>query len=341
MAERRGDAPVVVVGGGISGTSCARALRAAGVPVRVLDRGRRVGGRMALRRERIGDVEHVVDIGASYFTVSDPAFAAVVDDWRSRGLAREWTDTFAVLHAGGTPPEPAAGPMRWAAPGGLRSLVEDLAGSLEVVSACEVEQVDADDAQPSVDGEPAAAVVLAMPQPQAADLLPEPVTDRLGLEPGLEWEATLTVWAGWPRRWWASRVQGIDLQGAFAHGSAVVDRVVDDGGRRGDGAPVLVVHSTPEYAARWLDDPDGGVAGVLDELPRLLDGDPPPPLFAGARRWSLASPCVPQDRPFALDDETLIGVCGDAWGPRPRIEQAWLSGDALGRELAARLGRQR
>jgi predicted NAD/FAD-dependent oxidoreductase len=30
-------------------------------------------------------------------------------------------------------------------------------------------------------------------------------------------------------------------------------------------------------------------------------------------------------------------VCGDAWGTKPRVEQAWLSGDALGRELAARL----
>jgi predicted NAD/FAD-dependent oxidoreductase len=306
--------------------------------VRVLDRGRRVGGRMALRRERLGAVEHVVDIGASYFTVSDPAFGAVAEDWRSRGLGREWTDTFTVLHADGAPAEPAPGPMRWAAPHGLRSLVQDLARGLDVTSACEVEQVDADGAGPSVDGEPATAVVLAMPQPQAADLLPEPVAERLGLEPGLEWEATLTVWAGWPQRWWVSG-EG-DLQGAFVHGSTVAGQIMDDGRRRGDDAPVLVVHSTPEYAARWLDDPDGGVAGVIEELPRLLDGDPPPPLFARARRWSLASPCVPQDRPFALDDETLIGVCGDAWGRRPRIEQAWLSGDALGRELAARLRQQ-
>src|SRR5919199_3224902 len=109
MAARLREAPVVVVGGGISGVACARALRAAGVPVRVLDRGRRVGGRMALRRERLAGVEHIVDIGASYFTVSDPAFAAVVDDWRTRGLAREWTDTFTVLHADGTPAEPSPG----------------------------------------------------------------------------------------------------------------------------------------------------------------------------------------------------------------------------------------
>ena len=338
MARPLGEAPVVVVGGGISGIACARALHAGGVPVRVLDRGRRVGGRMALRRERIDGAEHVVDIGASYFTVSDPAFAGVADDWLSRGLAREWTDTFVVLHADGTPPAPTQGPMRWAAPRGLRTLVEDLAADLDVTSAREVEQVDADGAAPAVDGMPAAAVVLAMPQPQAADVLPEPVAERLGLEPGLEWEPALTVWAGWPQRWWAPQVQARELQGAFVHGSPVVDRIVDDGSRRGDGAPVLVAHSTPEYAARWLDDPDGGIAGVLAELGRLLGGDPPPPLFAGARRWSLAAPCTAQDRPFALDDDSLVGVCGDAWGGRSRIEQAWLSGDALGWELAARLG---
>src|SRR5919202_1202682 len=111
--------PVVVVGAGISGTACGRALRAAG------------GG--------------------------------------GRGLAREWTDTFAVLHPDGTPAGTARGPVRWAAPGGLRSLVEDLAAGLDVTSEREVEQVDAGAAWRAVDGEPAAAVVLAMPQPQAAD----------------------------------------------------------------------------------------------------------------------------------------------------------------------------
>ena len=63
----------------------------------------------------------------------------------------------------------------------------------------------------------------------------------------------------------------------------------------------------------------------------------PEPELAKARRWSLAAPRVPQDRPFALDEELCVGVCGDAWGPRSRVEQAWLSGDGLGRELARRL----
>ncbi|MGZ4650485.1 MAG: FAD-dependent oxidoreductase, partial [Kineosporiaceae bacterium] len=67
--------PVVVVGAGIAGVACARALRRGGLGVRVFDRGRRIGGRMALHRERLGGTERVVDVGASYFTVSDPRFA--------------------------------------------------------------------------------------------------------------------------------------------------------------------------------------------------------------------------------------------------------------------------
>jgi predicted NAD/FAD-dependent oxidoreductase len=294
---------------------------------------------MALRHERLdgpGHVaDHVVDIGASYFTVSDPGFAAVVDSWRERGLARPWTDTFVVLRPGGEA-RTTSGPVRWAAPAGLRSLVEDLATGLDVTSEREVDQVDAGEEGLAVDGVEAAAVVLAMPQPQAADLLPAPLVDRLGLEAGLEWLPTLTVWAGWPRRWWS------DFDGAFVEGSEVVDRIADDGRRRGDDAPVLVAHSTAEFGTRWIDEPDDGIAGVLAELGRLL-GPPTKgtavgePIFARARRWSLASPCVSQDRPFVLDDELAVGVCGDAWGPKPRVEQAWLSGTALGEALLERL----
>jgi predicted NAD/FAD-dependent oxidoreductase len=329
-----GERPVVVVGAGISGAACARALGRAGLHVRVLDRGRRVGGRMALREESLGDARRVVDIGASYFTVSDPAFSQVVEEWRVRGLARPWTDTLAVLDREGAAPTSSTGPVRWAAPAGLRALVEDLLTGFDVRSGVDVEQVDAGESGLAVDGEPAAAVVLAMPQPQALDLLPTPVAERLELDAGTDWFPTLTVWAGWQQRWWAP------IDGAFVVNSDVVDRVVDDGRRRGDDAPVLVAHSTHDFAARYLDDPDAGVQPVLAELAALLGapgGGLPAPEFAKARRWSLASPCATQDRPFALDDVVPVGVCGDAWGPRSRVEQAWLSGNALGEELVRRL----
>jgi predicted NAD/FAD-dependent oxidoreductase len=182
-----------------------------------------------------------------------------------------------------------------------------------------------------VDGEPAAAVVLAMPEPQAYDLLPEPVAESLGLGRGLDWSPTVAVWAAWPERWWG------DLDGAFVDGSPVVTWIADDGRRRGDGAPVLVVHVSGVFAAARLDDPASAIAPVLAELGALLGvEDVPAPLWARAHRWSLASPRHPHEAPFALDDH-LIGVCGDAWGPRPRIEQAWISGHELGTALVHRL----
>ena len=259
---------------------------------------------MALRRERVGGAERVVDIGASYFTVSDPGFAAVADGWRERGLARPWTDTFVVLPATGGEARPTSGPVRWASPTGLRSLVEDLASGLDVTSGHEVEQVDVGEEGLAVDGAEAAAVVLADAAAAGRRPAASVVTERLGLDAALEWLPTLTLWAGWRRRWWWD---GFD--GAFVEGSGVIDRIADDGRRRGDDAPVLVVHSTAEFAARWIDDPDGAIPGLIEELGRLLgDGAPTDePEFARVRRWSLASPCSPQDRPFALDDELAVG----------------------------------
>ncbi len=360
---------MVVVGGGIAGIACARALADAGVVVRVLDRGRRLGGRMAVRTEQLPSGAHPVDVGASYFTVRDDRFAAVVDRWQELGLARPWTDTFDLLHAngaggaGGITAATTTGTMRWAATGGLRSLVENLAEGLEVTSAVEVGEINLEDSDPAagsrgatggppalgritVDGAPAAAVVLAMPEPQATDLLPPWLASALHLDRGLQWSPSIALWAAWQERWWG------ELDGAFVDGSSVLSWVADDGRRRADGAPVLVAHATAPFAAGHLDDPGSAAQPMLTELVSLLAarsaamslapveawGVPaiPEPSWVRVHRWSLAAPGHTHARPFGLHP-SLIGVCGDAWGNRPRIEQAWLSGHLLGGELAARL----
>ncbi|WP_346621622.1 FAD/NAD(P)-binding protein [Blastococcus montanus] len=54
-------APVTVIGAGIAGLACARALRDAGREVQVLDRGRAPGGRLSSRTVH----GRPVDLGAS------------------------------------------------------------------------------------------------------------------------------------------------------------------------------------------------------------------------------------------------------------------------------------
>lgn len=332
------DAPgrVLVVGGGISGVACARALQGSGADVRLVDRGRRLGGRMAARTVDTVVGRHVVDTGASYFTVRDEGFTAVVEDWQERGLAREWTDTFHLSDGDGLVGT-KVGPVRWAAAGGLRSLVEDLAEGLPVEHPREVTEVVPVDAAEGggvlVDGERYDAVVLAMPDPQAVDLLPSGVAEQLLHGSDWDWRPSIAVYAAWTERCWP------EVDGVFVDGSAVVDWVADDGRRRGDDAPVLVAHTTPVFAASRLDDPASAVPHVLDEIGRVLGRALVEPEWARAHRWSLASPSRSRPAPdFALTADGTVGVCGDAWGERSRVEAAWLSGTRLGQELAGRLG---
>lgn len=310
---------VVVVGAGISGVACARQVAAAGLDVTVLERSHRVGGRMA----RWTRDDRAIDIGAAYFTARTPEFVAVAESWAQRGLAHPWTDTFRVGDADG-PGGSAAGPVRWASEHGLRSLVEDLAEGLDVRLEHEVSVVGAG---PTVDGQRARAVVLAMPDPQARDLLGDDLRDVAEvLQP--EWAPVITVVAAFARRSW------IGLDGMFVHNSPVA-LIVDDGRRRGDNAPVLVAHTTHETAVATLDDPSAVVPDVLHEIRRLV-GPVGEPTWVQAKRWGSAEPLVPRFDTFSLGPE-LVGLCGDGWSDRPRIEAAWTSGHNLGREVARRL----
>lgn len=311
---------VLVVGGGLSGIAAARRCADAGLSVRVLDRGRRLGGRAAVRTMD----GHPVDLGAPYCTVSDDRFRVVADRWLERGLLREWTDTFRVAGPDGLG-EARQGPMRYAATGGMRSLVEDLATGLDV------EQRTVREVGPGrmVDGELGAAsvVVLAMPGPQAVRLLK---AEHLELVEAADqsYGPSIAVVARFAERTWP------DLDAAFVSGLPI-RWLADDGRSRGDGAPVLVAHTTPEVAAQHLDDPDAVVEPVLDAMRRVLGVDLAPE-EAFAHRWSFAQPTTGRDATFLLAP-TGIALCGDGWSAKSRIEAAWRSGDDLGAAIVERL----
>lgn len=316
---------VVVVGAGISGIACARRLADAGLGVRVLDRGRRLGGRMAARTLRdLPGGSHPVDLGAPYCTVSDDRFSAVVDGWVQRGLAREWTDTFRAAGPEGLR-GPKPGPMRIAGTAGMRALVEDLASGLDVRGECVVDPIGL---ERLVDGEQPRAVVLAMPGPQAVRLLVDHHAD-LAAVADQPYDPSIALLARYAERTWP------EFEAAFVADVAEVRWIADDGRSRGDGAPVLVAHATPDFARQHLDDPEAAAAPMLRALRTVLGirGDP---VEVRTQRWTFAQPASGRDATFFLDSR-LIALCGDGWSRKSRVEAAWLSGDDLGQALAARL----
>ncbi|MEU8262102.1 FAD-dependent oxidoreductase [Micromonospora sp. NPDC048999] len=316
-ADRAG---VVVVGAGIAGVACAGELIRAGIPVQLRERARVTGGRMASKRFD----GRPADLGAAYLTVDDPDFAAVVEGWRAAGLAREWTDTLIAYGPAGR--REVTGPMRWAAPRGLRSLVEHLARELPVTHDRLVMTVEPG---PRVDGRACEAAVLAMPGPQAALLLDPALTAATGAVEAQRWSSALTGVLRFPARRWP------DFRGAFVNGHPLLSLVCDDGDRRGDGAPVLVAHTTPEFAAGHLLQPTAA-GPAIEQAVRDLLGLPEPAELVYVHRWTYAQPAdAAAGATYHLDDDG-IGLAGDAFG-RPRVQSAWRSGRDLGRALVARL----
>jgi renalase len=319
---------LTVVGAGISGIACATAAAERGVPVRVVDRGRGIGGRMASRTLRDTGTPwdgRVVDIGASYFTARDEAFTATIDRLIARDVVRPWTDAFHVAGPEGVIGV-RSGPMRYAAPGGLRSVVEamrDDAG-LSVESQVDVAEVSTQDGI-RVDGQRTDAVALCMPGPQAQRICTDvPATTLL-------WEPVIAVTMVFDEHWWH------ELDGAFVNDHPTITWIADDGSRRGDDAPVLVAHMAPVASAMHLEDPKTAIPSVVAATQRVL-WFTELPSYVDAHRWTYAKPASAHDEQFWLHQEHPVGVAGDAWAGGPRVESAWLSGTALGVALATRLG---
>lgn len=258
----------------------------------------------------------VVDIGASYFTVSDPDFAVAVSRLESAGVIRAWTDGFHVAGPSGIEGV-TGGPMRFAAPGGLRSVVEALAEGLPTVSTgVLVERADSLEAD---------AVALCMPGPQAARI-------ASGLPPeSIVWQPVLAVTCVFGTQHW------VDLDGVFVNDDPVITWIADDGSRRGDGAPVLVAHVEPVLSARHLEDPTSVIPHVVSAIQRVL-GFREHPDWVDVHRWTYAKPTAARDESFWISSDGAAALAGDAFAGGPRVETAWLSGHRLGLELA---GRQR
>ena len=268
----------------------------------------------------------IVDYGASYFTARDPDFVTVVEGMIAAGVVRPWTDTFHV-HAEGAMAGVRTGPMRYAAPTGLRSVVEHLGSEITSIDhQTHVERIEITSTGVRADAYDARRLALCMPQPQAERIV------GAGLLPdvGITWEPVIAVTMVFEERTW------LDIDGVFVNDDPILTWIADDGKRRGDEAPVLVSHVNPVFAAGHLEDPSGVLPNAIAATRRVLGIDAFPS-WSWAHRWSLAKPIASLDEDFWRHPELPMGLAGDAWAAGPRVEAAWLSGRALGLDLAGDL----
>jgi renalase len=364
---------VAVVGLGIAGLACARALTEAGLEVVCFDKSRGLSGRMATRRGDAGQFDH----GAQYFTARDPRFAATLRQWLEQGVVARWTPRLAVFDAAGGPPRVDAragdvdaggtGLERFVGTPTMTAPARQMADGLRINHGCTVRglrrgpagwRLDMDDTKvvgthdgSATDGDSIVAkpgrsfdaVVLALPAPQATALLDASRSDANAQE--LDDISELARSARM-RGCWAAMVScaaslGLPFDAAFVN-AGPLRWVARDSSKPGrPGGERWVLHANADWSEAHLEQPAVEVAAQLLHAfaalgaPVLESAGPAPGITVLAHRWRYADSHPPLDRRFEWDGRAAVGLCGD-WLHGGRVEGAWLSGNSL---AGAMLGR--
>lgn len=302
---------IAIIGAGLAGLSAAGALKVAGHHVALFDKARGPGGRMSTRRVETAQGTAFFDHGAQYFTARDPAFAAEVARWQTAGAAARW---------------PVAGSGAWVGTPGMNAIVKALAAEHDVQWNRRIEQISRHgDHWQLIDAagaETADAVIVAIPAEQAADLLASHQRDWSAMALATRSQPCWTVMAAFG----ASVAIAADcLRDAGAIGWAARNSAKP--GRTGPES--WVIQGAPDWSAAHLEaDGEAIISRLLEAFAKVAGGNLPALLAVQAHRWRFAMSGA-AGRTALWDDALGLGLCGD-WLIGPRIECAWLSGQALG-----------
>ena len=320
---------IVVIGSGLAGLACARALRAAGISARILDKGRAPGGRAATRVSRSGPTFHH---GAPYLNGAGPGFVAAMAAATRHGAAAPWD---------------ARAEGAWVGTPDMAALMAHLAADLAPRQTAEITRIEEHAhgvtlwlGEERIDAD---RVALTVPAPQARRLMAHDPALIAALA-GVEMAPCQTLMVVWPE---AAAPDGAhDGAPDFApdgahdgapwaglapiHAVAPFARII-----RAAGRGALVAHADARWSRENLERPSEDIcADLLAHLAAGLGIDAPP-LFARAHRWRHARVAVALGAPCIRSSGGRVILGGD-WCLGPNAGDAWESGEALAHALIAR-----
>lgn len=302
---------VGVVGAGVAGLAAARTLVDRGHAVKIFERGRVAGGRVATRileaielpRGLSGEV--AFDHGAQYFTVRDQRFSELSAEWERDRVIAKWTGRIVSFDGEGW--EDVDGSTnRYVGTPGMNAIATALANGLDIEYGTNIESLapllnDFD------------RVIVAVPAGWARVLAAN--------VPAVTMVPNWTVMAAFEARV-AAR-----FDAAFVNGSALgwIARNTSKP-KRNWKIDCWVLQATSVWSQAHADDrPDDVGAFLMEAFDDLIPAGLPKAFFATVHRWRHAT----ADPPLAVgaihDAESRITLCGD-WCKGSRIEDAYLSG---------------
>ncbi len=305
----------VIIGAGLAGLTAATRLQAAGQTVRIIDKGRGVGGRLATRRIGAATLDH----GAQFFTVRGDDFRTTIDEAIAAGVVDVWCYGFGDDD----------GYPRFYCPNGMTAFAKWLAEPLDIALSTKATSIAAVDGWRVTleDGThcEAPSLIVTSPIPQTLALLdagrvPAPAQLRdvtyksiLGLLVTLE------------------QASAIAAPGGIQRSEDDLFTFIADNHLKGVSAvPALTFHVNGAVSeARWDDPPALVIADLLKAAEPWIG--PAPIIDVELKKWRYAAPHTAlEERSMVVAEGLVLG--GDAFGG-PKVEGAFNSGVAAADRL--------
>lgn len=326
MAARR----IAIVGGGLAGLTCARALQERGEEPVIFDKGRRAGGRISSRR---GEDGVTFDHGAMWLDAGERYAARLLRAWTDAGVAARWAARTATVGSGGAL-QPGQVRECWVGAPRMSAVARWMAEGLVVREGCRVASLRREGQRWSVLDEEGAShgrfdhVVVAVPAPQAVPLVQDSnllvdtmlsVTFDPCLVAMLRLETSLEI----PHELLS-----------FAEES-LLSLAICDGRKPGRAAvgETWVLHARAAWSEAHLLDEFSTVAAALQgAFEAALGRTMPRVIERHGHCWRYSRVREAVGRSFVIDDAASLSVCGDGL-LGPDIGDAIESGRALGLAL--------
>ncbi|WP_017651416.1 NAD(P)/FAD-dependent oxidoreductase [Fortiea contorta] len=325
---------VVVIGAGMAGLVCAQQLTQAGYGVRVVEKSRGLGGRVATRRLQGTCADH----GTCYLKPEGELLGRFVELLGDRQILKVWTDKVDQLTANGTIERSPSLSPRYVAPEGMSAIAKFLAQGLDILLNQRVVAITATPENSwrltleSSDEEiTAQALVVAIPAPQAFMLLAPLGESLLDAEfirclGSVEFSPCISAIAGYPP---TSSPLPQWLALTFTDHTEIAWIGFDSSKRLHPQQPHFVLQSNANFAKLHLETEDLQPVGQYLwqraaqtlSLP-WLDS----PNWLQVHRWRYAFPTIPWNETVLAAKTPLPLVCCGDWCGGNLVEGAMVSG---------------